>query len=296
MRRLLRAALPFVLLLPGAVSAVEIEAGGRTIEIPIPSDYAELTPDMSVQYEAMYAYVVPTNERYLVLVPSEAAEAYLRGKDAEYDRYMMVEAEIRSIRFDITQDQFDELRSVMRAELEAAWKSIEGSLPDLFEDATDSINAIVEADVELSMGEVIPFEPHVDNENAFAFSQLVSMGVAVDGEELDPEVGMVTATIVNVRDKMIFVYVYGGEGDLEWTREFANNWVDQILAANGEQTTQSGPNLTRGGILRPIDDPEALGDLPGSALNWPLIIVFAIAVGGLALILLAFAARRRKAD
>ena len=61
MRKLLRAALPFVLLLPAAASAVEIEAGGRTIEIPIPEGYAELTPEMSPMYELMYSYVVPTN-------------------------------------------------------------------------------------------------------------------------------------------------------------------------------------------------------------------------------------------
>ena len=123
MRKLLRAALPFALLLSGTASAVEIEAGGRTIEIPIPSGYSEMTPEMSPYYDAMFAYVVPTNERYLAIVPADAAEAHLRGKDAEYYRYMLVEAEIQSVRLDITQAQFDELRDTMRSQLEEVFES-----------------------------------------------------------------------------------------------------------------------------------------------------------------------------
>ncbi len=232
MKALLRAALPFTVMLSFAAAAVEIEAGGRAIEIPIPTGYAELTQDMSPYYEAMYAYVVPTNERYLALLPEQATEAHRRGKDAEYYRYMLVEAEIRTIRFDITQAEFDELRNSMGEQLKETYESIRQSLPGLFDDASNSISDVFDADLELSIGEVIPFEPHLNTQHAFAFSQLISMGVAVDGEDLGAEVGMVTATIVKVRDKMIFVYVYGSEDDLEWTREFSADWVDQILAAN----------------------------------------------------------------
>ena len=280
MRNPLRTALPFVLLLSAPASAIEIEAGGRTLEIPLPSGYSELTPEMSPSYEAMYAYVVPTNERYLILVPDEAAAAFLRGKDADYDRYMMVEAERQTVQFDLTQAEFDELRDTMRGQIDELYDSVRESLPEVFDDASETISDRFDTDLAMSVGDIVPLEAHLDTDNAFAFSQLIKIGIAVDGEDQEPEVGIATATFVYVRDKLIFVYVYGGEDDLEWTREFANTWVDQILAANGEQTTQSTPNPTRGGILRPIDDPEALGDLPGSALNWPLIIVFAIAVGG----------------
>ena len=290
MRILFRAALPLVLLLSAAASAIEIEAGGRTIEIPVPAGYAELTPEMSPWYEATYAYVAPTNERYLVLVPSEVAERYLLGKDADYHRYMMVEAEKQSVRFDITQDQFDELRSTMRGQIEELGASLRETLPDMFDDAGDSISAVVDADLELSLGEIIPFEPHLDTESAFAFSQLVSMGVAVDGEDQDPEVSTVTATLLNVRDKMIFVNVYGSEEDLEWTRVFASNWADQIIAANSPPTDPApSPAASNEDAPQPATDTASDRERSGGFMLGPASKAVLVA---LALLVMFFVLRR----
>ena len=53
MRQLLGVALPLATLLASPASAVEIEVGSRTLEIPIPSGFAELTPEMPPTYETI---------------------------------------------------------------------------------------------------------------------------------------------------------------------------------------------------------------------------------------------------
>ena len=64
MRKLLGVALPLAILLASPASAVEIEVGGRTLEIPIPSGFAELTPEMSPTYET-----IPRSRRILLEEP-----------------------------------------------------------------------------------------------------------------------------------------------------------------------------------------------------------------------------------
>ena len=120
-----------------------------------------------------------------------------------------------------------------------------------------------------------------------AYSQYVNYGTAVAGEDMGNTVVAATTAFVHVRDKILFIYVYGAEDDLEWSRDFASNWLDQIFAAN-TATAASGviPVLTRGAVLEPLDDTAAVPEPPFDEPPHPMLIVVAIVIGLLVLVLL----------
>lgn len=69
-------------LLPAAVGTtgpVPVEAGGRTIEVPVPAGQAELKPELSPACLSMYACVTPYNGRYMI---AEAADPRPDGAPA----------------------------------------------------------------------------------------------------------------------------------------------------------------------------------------------------------------------
>ncbi|MDJ0909396.1 MAG: hypothetical protein QNI99_09380 [Woeseiaceae bacterium] len=291
MRRLLRTALPFLLVLTSAASAVEIEVGGRTLDIPIPEGYAELTPEMSPTYDAMYAYVVPTNDRHLILIPRENAEAILRGKDVEIGRYMMIESEKQSSRFDLTQGDFDELRSTMRGEIDEMWEAARQELPGVFDDVSESMSETLDADIQMSVGEIIPMEVHLDTDDIFAFSQIISIGVALEGEDLGTDRMIATVAVTRARSKLIFLMVYGFEDDLEWTREQAADLANQILAANPTMH-EAQLDSTRGAVFEPVDD----SIVEQRGIDWSQVLertLIGALIGGI-VGLFAFALSRRR--
>lgn len=232
MKGVQRAFFAILLLLSQTVSAVEIAVGGRTIEIPVPEGYAALTPEMSPLYEMMFSYVVPSNERYLILIPNAVADAARRGEDVDYERYMIVEAERHTAQADLSRAQFADFRNLLRDQLDDSYEAVRQSLPDIAEDASDAASDFSESELELSFGDIVYYGVHRNSDNVLAVSQLMSIGVTVDGEETGDELGIATAAFVLVREKLIFAYVYGAKDDLEWSREFSANWVDQIVAAN----------------------------------------------------------------
>ncbi|MGB5164979.1 MAG: hypothetical protein WBN61_06970, partial [Woeseiaceae bacterium] len=46
------------------------------------------------------------------------------------------------------------------------------------------------------------------------------------------EVLAATTLFLHVKDKVLFLYVYGSKSELDWTREAAAMWATDIVAAN----------------------------------------------------------------
>ena len=57
-----------------------------------------------------------------------------------------------------------------------------------------------------------------------------------------------TATLVHVKAKVLFLYLYAEESGLEWSRTKAQEWADSIVAANPPDDT----SLARESVSRPV--------------------------------------------
>lgn len=218
--------------------AADIVVGERTISIPVPQGYIELTPDMSPYYESMWAYVAASNHRYLTLIQASKAGAMRRGESVDVGRYMNIETEKNLSRMSISAAQFDEFQDVMRNQLLELTARVEERLPEITSAGNASLSEQFDADLAVDLGGLVPLPIHHDTDNAIASSMFLTVSATVNGEDMGSDILSATMLSLHVGDKVLFLYVYGAQADLLWTRETAGAWADRILAANRQAPKQ----------------------------------------------------------
>lgn len=246
-----------------SVGAVDIDVGGRQVTVTIPDGYTELTSNMSPYYEISQAYIAPTNYRYLSLIPKAKADALLNGEVVELERYMNVESEKEISIRSVSAARFDEFRGFLRTTLDEAFEEVSKRLPGMFDKANAKLSESFDVDIALSTENMVPLPIHLDSTNALASSMYINYEFSISDEDMGSYVVAVTMLFLHVKDKVLFLYVYGSESDLEWTRDFADNWAVQIVAANPVSAE----------VKRALDRPVSHG------VNWDTVLEKAALVG-----------------
>ena len=254
-----------------SVGAVEIDVGGRQVIVTIPDGYAELTPNMSPYYETARAYIAPTNYRYLSLIPKAKVDALLSSEVVELERYMNVESEKGISTQSVSAAMFDEFRGILRTQLDEMFEKANKRLPGMFDKANAKLSESFDVDIAFSTENIVPLPIHLDSTNALASSMYVNYEFSINDEDMGSDVVAGTMLLLHVKDKVLFLYVYGPESDLEWTRDFAANWAVQIIAANPVSAE----------VKRALDRPVSHG------VNWDRVLENA-ALGGLIGVFIGF--------
>ena len=259
-----------------SASALEVDVGERRIEFPLPEGLVELTSDMQPYYQTINAYVAPGNLRYFTLLPAADAEALLGGQQIELRRYINVETAQAIKDKSVSTAEFSELRATYLAQNTEMYAGLEEKLPDLLRGGNDAVSRELDVDVVVELGGFIPQPVHANTDETIANSMFMTVNTSVDGVEASPVVLAATTLLLHVSDKVVFLYVYGAQADLEWTRSTAAAWAGAILAAN----PLSGAEQTA------VDQPGRLGKILVSAL------LGAVLAGGAALLTVLFRRRR----
>jgi hypothetical protein len=262
--------------------AVDVEVGDRLINVPLPDGFVELTPMMSPYYQTMRAYIAPSNIRYLTLITEDKAEALLRGEDVELDRYINVESEKGISATSVSFGQFTEFRSIFRNQIDDMYANVEKRLPEIVNEGNSTVSAEFSADIAVELGGMVPLPIHLDTDNVIANSMFMTVSATVDDEGVGTDVVAATTLFLHVKDKVIFLYVYGSESELDWTREAAAMWAMDIVAANPLSTDEK----------RAVDKSDSFG------INWSQVIEKALigALLGGVIGFVSFFFRRRKKE
>ncbi len=258
-------------------SAIEISIGDRPIELPLPEGFVELTPEMTPYYESMKAYKAPSNIRYTTLITSDAAQAILNGEAIDLGRYIAVETEKTISEVSATFKDFSDLRTMVRTQIGQTYAEVEKQLPDMLNKGNAVLSDEFSVDAVVEVGGMVPLPVHLDTDTAVAHSMYLSVGASVDNQDLDKSVIAATVLFLHVKDKVMFVYVYGPESDLEWTRETAARMATDIVAAN-PLTAELEQALNKTGF----------------GINWNQVIKSALIGGAIGLVV--FFVRRRKEE
>ena len=259
--------------------ALEIKVGDRAINLPLPDGFVELTPAMSPYYQTMRAYIAPNNLRYVTLITANDAEALLRGEDVEVARYITVESEKSISDTSVSSTEFAELRSMVRNQIGEVYANAQKQLPELIGKGNQRLREEFDADLAVEFGGLVTLPIHLDTDNVMANSMFMTFGGTLDGEDIGSDVVSATTLFLYVKDKVLFLYVYGSESELEWTREAAERWATEILAANPLSAAEQ----------HAVERPESIG------LSWNRVVEKAMigALVGSAIAIIAFLFRRR---
>jgi hypothetical protein len=214
------------------------------------------------------------------LITANDAEALLRGQDIELERYINVESENGISATSVSSAQFTDFRSILQSQIDNMYATVEKQLPELVSKGNHELSEEFDADLAVELGGLVPLPIHLDTDSAMANSMFMTVGATVDGENIGADIVAATTLFLHVKDKVLFLYVYGQESELEWTRQAAERWATDILAANPSSAAEQ----------RAVERSDSIG------IDWSQVLEKALigALVGGAIGLFSFVFRKRK--
>lgn len=227
----LTASLGLVLTLTVTVNTT-IHVGGVEIEIPSPPGFVAVTPEMPTLYDLQKHFVAPGNEEFVGFVAEEGAPAARRGEVPDMMRRFSVQT-AKSLKLTMfSEEEFQELSSIVRTENAALIEAVEEEIPAATEQVNRGVKDDYDVDLALEITQMLPLPVHDFSRRTLAYSAYAKYSVNDENGRPAPFVATLTATFVHVEGKVLFLYCYGGEDDLEWTRDISKAWAEAILASN----------------------------------------------------------------
>ena len=226
----------------GSASADPFTVGGKVLEIPPPSGFYRVTPQMDVVYRLSLQMVDPMNDQLAYYIAESAVPVAISGEMPSLERYFILKVNKRLKTMVVRSKYFSELKNIAKHKNKQIIKSIEAKIPGLMDKMSKGISEEYDVNFAMKLSQVVPLDPHYETENAFAYSMYLNYGASVDGSKEDFIVS-VTVTFVNVAGKILFLYCDGPQEELEWTRTASKAWAGMIMESN----TQPPSRSARGG-------------------------------------------------
>lgn len=272
----------FLLLMPVTSLASSIDVGGQGIEVPTPLGYAPVTSGMSGLYEAQNIFASPANEKYITFIPEALVPSALRGEIPELSTWFSVQTVKAIAAKSVSSTDFSRLKEQIRTETSRLTKEIEAQAPGLLGEINRNISSAYNVEQALSLSQMVPLSVHHETERSIAYSAFVKYNINDQSGQLTSTVTTsVTLTMILVNTRALFLYTYGGENDLEWTRAASRVWAEEIIKQNSSIPITSS---TAAGEARPEvqHSPTIVDEVSGALMTadaWKWAAIFLAFVG-----------------
>ncbi len=141
-------------------------------------------------------------------------------------------------------------------------KKVEAQMPELIGKINEGVSKDFNVDLALKMSQMLPLPVHEESARSMSYSTYVQLTGNPELGITEPVVTVATTTFVLVKDKVIFLYAYGPEDQLEWSRAASKDWAAKLFAANG------------------VVEESVVEESWGGFFDWRRIVVFAV-IGGI---------------
>jgi len=212
--------------------AVDISVGSTRLSIPTPSGFDPITSEMAPYAKLAQRFVPPSNEQFVLLLPSADAAIAAKGQIPESTRRFYVQTTKELIQPFVSAHDFAELKRMIKTQNEEILRKAEAQMPGLLQAVNQGISKDYELDLGLSMAQMLPLPPHYETERGLAYSMILKYNVNDENGKPSVFEGVVTATFVHLQGKVLFLYANAEKSGLEWSRMESQKWADMIIAAN----------------------------------------------------------------
>jgi len=219
-------------LVPAIGAADTVSVGGVTVVIPAPEGFAAVTHDMAALYEYQEQLVAPGSEELAAFIPEGDVPAALRGRIPDLSRRFSAQTSKKNLTAIASTADFANLKVFAKSQNEELTKTVERSLPGLTADRNASITKKFGAEFAVSPLGMMPLAFHDESDRTLAWSAFVKGTTNYPDGKTTLYVNVVTTTLVLLNGKVLHLYCFGDQGDLEWSREASKRWANAIIAAN----------------------------------------------------------------
>jgi hypothetical protein len=201
--------------------ASEINIGGKKIVLP---SFESLVHASSVSQELVkyMGQAMPANLRTLDgYVEQTDALRLNSGKDALFDKYIIIVTPTASIKHDVTTKEFTSLKNYFRNKFDVSLSKQKGIINKIDQTA-------------IKVDKVIPLGINCETNSFLSAAILTTLKVNTDEGVISVnQVATINCLLVNGR--IIFAYVYKkyrNEDDLRWVQETGKKLSEEIISAN----------------------------------------------------------------
>lgn len=240
-----------LLTFPATCVAADISIGGTALHVPSPEGYGPVTNEMLPLYELQQHFVAPSNLEFVTFIPETDLANAKGGEIPDLPRRFSVQTARAIADRSIGESDFSKLKEIFKSQNGAIFDKVRSKVPGMLDEINRGIESEYAMDLAMSIADFMPLAAHEETSTSLAFSTMsrYTMNDADGSPHPFDVVG--TTTLLHVRGKVLFLYAYGAEGDLEWTRSSSRNWALAVMRANPAdpqsartETTQ----LSSGGI------------------------------------------------
>lgn len=220
-----------LLFLAGSGYADTFYVGGTQLDIPSPQGYSRVTQQMDAVYRIGQQMEDPRNDLLAYYIPDSDVPAAMSGVFPPFKRYYLLKVNKRIKEMVVGSKDFAELKTLTTRQNKEIFKALESQIPGLTENMSKGLSTEFDVNVTLQVSQILPLDPHYETDNSFAYSMYMHLEVSVEGAKEDVPLA-VTATFVNLAGKILFLYCYAPQNDLEWTRDASKAWAGSVMASN----------------------------------------------------------------
>lgn len=227
-----------LIFITGSAYAETFSVGGKELVIPSPQGFSRVTQQMDVVYRMSLQMVDPKNDQLAYYISDSDIPSAMAGELPSLERTFLLKVNKQLKNMVIGSKDFAELKSMTKRQNKEIFESVKSQVPGLMKGTSEGISQEFDVDFALQISQMLPLDPHYEADNALAYSMYINYGVSAEGtkEEL---IVSATTTFVNVSGKVLFLYCYGPQDELEWTRNASKSWAENVMISNIQPPTRS---------------------------------------------------------
>lgn len=227
---------PFLALLlvslPQRGMSENIMVGDTTLSLPAPEGFALLTKDTQPLYDLAQRTVASENVQFAMFIPVDEITNAKHNQLYRLPRRASVQCAKTIVQNKLTNAEFDKLKAIMKSQNDSIIQRLNAELPKEIEKLNKDVFDTYHKQLGYSLSGVVPLPAHRDDERCLAYSMAMKGKMNNSASQAVTFESVATVSVIHVRGKVLFLWVYAEKEGLQWSREIARHWSNALLAAN----------------------------------------------------------------
>lgn len=208
------------------------------ITVPAPKGFVRITDNMETVTRFVQQMNDPVNDTLAYYIQESDVPAAMAGELPELERTFILKVNKKIRNFTIGKDYFSQLKEMTRSQNRQMLEDAKLKIPEHMGKISQGLSQEFDIDFAMSISQVVPLEPHYEEENALAYSMYINYGITAEDQKIQDIVAS-TATFLNVSGTVLFLYSYASKDDLEWTRSESMKWAESVIASNNQPPSKT---------------------------------------------------------
>lgn len=217
---------------PATAAAGGISVGGVAIAVPPPAGFAEVTERIATLHALSRRMVAPANIEFAAFIPHEDVHAALAGTQAALPRRFSLQTGRHLVGPQVAEADFQRLKRALRGSAMALGERAVAALSEPVRGLDEDLAGRSGSRFSMAVRDIETLPVHHEDADSLSYSMRVHHDMTDARGRPAPFVSVATATLVHVRGKVLYLYAFGEDADLDWSRRAAADWASALLAAN----------------------------------------------------------------